>query len=58
MGKENPKIRWKMQRGRNWWEGKNREEKGWGIGIKLLIFIFLELLFYVLKKCTQESESP
>jgi hypothetical protein len=37
-------------------EGKNREAKGWGIGIKL--FIFLELLFYVQRKCNQQSESP
>jgi hypothetical protein len=28
-------------------EGKNRERKGWGIGIKRFIFIFLELLFFV-----------
>jgi hypothetical protein len=41
-----------MQRG-------NREGKDWGIGIKLFIFIFLELLFYLWRKCNnQESESP
>jgi hypothetical protein len=28
-------------------DGKNREGKGWGIGIKRFIFIFLELLFFV-----------
>jgi hypothetical protein len=27
--------------------GKEQRNKGWGIGIKLLILIFLELLWYV-----------
>jgi hypothetical protein len=38
--------------------GKEQRRKGVGIGIKLFIFSFLELLFYVERKWNQKSESP